>query len=465
MDKEKLWKSILGELEVTISSTYYNTFFPNTHIKNISEERNNIEIGCPNTSSKNVLQNRYKDSIETLIKNRTGTKFNLDFSIENTKSNKHEPKNTPLFQNLNTIKETQEEKFKPADNNKRTGLVKDYTFDNFIMGSNNRLAYTVAKAIAENPGISYNPFLIYSGVGLGKTHLLQAIGNEILKRNSQSRVLYCTGQEFLNDLMDQLQNRRDKGGTIRNFKNKFMNNDVWLIDDVQIIAGRDSTQEEFYFIFNTLYLNKKQIVLSSDRHPSEIAKLQDRISSRFRMGMIADIQMPDVDVRNAILRSKRDQFKIEIDNETIDYIAQNVNTNIRELEGALIQVVTHAKSMRENLNIETARFVLGKSLIKKEEKNIKPTKVIQEVAKFYDVEIREIKGKRRSKEIVLPRQVIMYLLKEINQLPFMNIGEILGGRDHTTIIYGAEKIKKEIENGNFRLKRDVSTIKENILNK
>ena len=175
--------------------------------------------------------------------------------------------------------------------------------------------------------------------------------------------------------------------------------------------------------------------------------------------------MPDVDVRNAILRSKRSQLRIDIDNDTIDYIAQNVITNIRELEGALIQVVTYAKTMGEEPNVETAKFVLGSSIINKEEKNIKPTKVIQEVAKFYEVEIREIKGKRRSKEIVLPRQVIMYLLKEINQLPFMNIGEILGGRDHTTIMYGAEKIKNEIENGNFRLKRDVSTIKENILNK
>ena len=465
MEKEKLWKSILGELEITISATYYNTFFPGTKIEEINNTENTTLIKCPSNTSKEIIGGKFKNRIQELITNRTGKNYNILFDFDKREENNNLEK--PLFKNFNNViieKEKSNTENKVADNSK-SGLVNDYTFENFIIGPNNRLAYTVAKAIADNPGKAYNPFLIYSGVGLGKTHLLQAIGNQIALKRPNLKVLYCTGQEFLNELMDHLQDRRNKGGTIRDFKNKFINNDVWLIDDVQVIAGREATQEEFFFAFNQLYLNKKQIVLSSDRHPSEIAKLQDRISSRFSMGMIADIQMPDVDIRTAILRSKKEQMHLYIDNETIDFIAENISTNIRELEGAFIQVITYANTLGVKANIETARLVLSNSIVTREEKNIRPTKVIQEISKFYGIEIREIKGTRRNKEIVLPRQVAMFLLKEINQLSLMSIGEILGGRDHTTIIHGADKIKKELDNGNFKLKKEISTIKENILDK
>lgn len=468
LEKEKLWKSILEELEISISPTYFNTFFQATKVAAFDEEHNKLLISCPSQASKNILETRFKDFINTLVTEKTGKNYTIVYQAEEILDHKKET-NKPLFQNLNTISReqlaTQEKnEIKPKPEEKLgIGLVKEYTFENFIIGPNNRLAYTVAQAIAENPGIAYNPFLIYSNVGLGKTHLLQAIGNEVVKKGK--KVLYCTGQDFMNELMDALQKRRSGGGTIMEFKRKFTSVDVWLIDDVQVIAGRDSTQEEFYFAFNHLYLNKKQIVLSSDRHPSEIAKLQDRISSRFNMGMIADIQMPDVDIRNAILRNKRDQLKINIDNDTIDYIAQNINTNVRELEGAFLQVITYARTMGQEANIDAAKFVLGNSLIKQEEKNIRPTKVIQEIAKFYNIEIREIKGKRRTKDVVIPRQICMYLLKEINQLTYINIGEILGNRDHTTIMHGAEKIKKEVEEGNFRLRKELSTLKEIIINK
>lgn len=473
MTLQELWKSILSELQLTVSHHHYNMFFSNTEI--ISASNNTMVIGCGSDWSKSEINKKYKNEIQILLQNKTGVMYNIELVLfeslkDNSKNTDSRGKlnNLPLFNNIATKQEAvnyQQQVQAPQQTHQQNfnrGLISDYTFENFVIGPNNRLAYTVAKTIAENPGGTYNPFLIYSNVGLGKTHLIQAIGNEIQKTNPNLKVLYCTGQEFVDELMEQLQTRRSRGGTISDFKKKYTGIDVWLIDDVQIIAGRDTTQEEFYFAFNSLYLNKKQIVLSSDRHPSEIAKLEDRISSRFRMGMIADIQMPDVDIRTAILRTKRDKLSLNIDNNTIDYISQNVETNVRELEGALIQVATYCSVNNLIPNENIAKEVLGNSIIRREEKNIRPTKVIQEVSKFYGIEIREIKGKTRTKNIVLPRQITMYMLKELNQLPLKTIGDILGGRDHTTIMHGTEKISKELENGNLKLKKELSTIKDKI---
>lgn len=475
MEPEKLWRSVLGELELVVSPTYYNTFFPSTKINKIEEER--IEIHCSNNFSKEILQQKYSKDIKSLIKERTGKNFDITFTTTSNKVAVAEPVvfsgDAPLFSpsNSSTVKEEDLQQARHTSTNYQTlepqtqGLVPEYNFSNFIIGPNNRLAYTVAKTVAENPGQSYNPYLVHSGVGLGKTHLLHAIGNEIAKNHPEYKIIYCTGQEFLNDLMDALQNTRTNGGTAREFKNRFTSADVWLIDDVQVIAGREATQEEFYFAFNHLYLNKKQIVISSDRHPSEIKKLHERISSRFNMGMVSDIQKPDVDVRTAILRNKRDDLGVEISNETLDYIADNINSNIRELEGAFTQVVTYAKAMNIPADINAAKQALNDALITKEEKNIKPAKVVREVAQFYNLEIREIKGSRRTKQIVVPRQVTMFLLKEINQLPLVQIGALLGNRDHTTIMYGIEKINSELKNDNFKLKKEISIIKETIMDK
>lgn len=464
MENEKLWKSITGELELYVSPMYFSTFFPGTKITEINDVENKVTIQCPSTISRDTIKSKFGFQIEEIIKNKTGKEYKTIF-VSSLGEESKEKNTLPLFSNytVNSSTNSPDKIFEEGFNKeKNPTLIKEYTFDNFIVGPNNRLAFTVAKAIAENPGGSYNPFLVYSGVGLGKTHLLHAIGNDISKRFPNLKILYCTGQDFLNELMDELQSYRGKGGTLSRFKNKFTSNDVWLIDDVQHIAGKPSTQEEFYFAFNSLYLNKKQIVLSTDRHPSEIAKLQDRISSRFRMGMIADIQNPDVDVRNAILRNKRDSLGASIDNETIDFISSNVSSNIRELEGAFIQVVTYAKAMNIKADIEAVKQALSKTIINNDEKNVKPSTVIAEVAKFFNIDAKEIKGKKRTKNIVTPRHVAMYLLKELNQLTLVDIGAILGGRDHTTIMHGTEKINTQINNGNFKLQRTIATIKENI---
>ncbi len=459
MENDKLWKSVTGELELYLSPMYFSTFFPGTSIIQIDYENREVVVECPNSISRDTIKSKFSQQIEEIIKNKTGVEFKTSYTT--LKNEIIEKQDTlPLFNPVQTTISTSQEETREG---RTKGLIKEYTFDKFIVGPNNRLAYTVAKAIAENPGSSYNPFLIYSNVGLGKTHLLHAIGNEIAKNFPNLKILYCTGQDFLNELMEELQSYRGKGGTLGRFKNKFTSNDVWLIDDVQHIAGKDSTQEEFYFAFNSLYLNKKQIVLSTDRHPSEIPKLQDRISSRFRMGMIADMQSPDVDVRTAILRNKRDQMKVDIDNNTIDFIASNINTNIRELEGAFIQVVTYAMAMGIKADTDAVKQALSKTLISSHEKNVKPTTVISQVAKFYNLEVKELKGKKRTKNLVIPRHVCMYLLKELNQLTLVEIGNILGGRDHTTVMHGTEKIQDEIEKGNFRVQKEIASIKENIL--
>lgn len=457
LQNEQLWKSVIGEMQVSMSPAFYNMFFPKTKIKLIDEDT--IVVNCPGEASKKAIESQYTSQIKDLVKARTGVEYDLVFEVDQNTIQSE----TPLFNmSSGTLQNTQPVAV-TTKQRENTGLIDDYTFENFIVGPNNRLAYTVAKSVADNPGRVYNPFLIYSNVGLGKTHLLQAIGNQIAKEKPELRVLYCTGQDFLNELMEEMQTYRSKGGTLGKFKAKFTSADVWLIDDVQHIAGRDTTQEEFYFAFNTLYLNKKQIVLSTDKHPSEIAKLESRISSRFNMGMIADMQMPDVDVRNAILRNKRAEMGVDIDNETVDFIAQNINTNIRELEGAFLQVVTYAKAENKPADIDIAKTALSRSIVEPFEKNIKPNKVIQEVSKYFSVEIREIKGKKRTKDLVLPRHITMYLLKEITQLPLIDIGQALGGRDHTTVLHGCDKIKLELENENYRLKRQISDIKENIL--
>lgn len=456
LQNEQLWKSVIGEMQISMSPAFYNMFFPKTKIKSVDGDT--VVVTCPGEASKKVIEASYTSQIKDLLKSRTGTEYNLVFETD-LDVPKHDQ--TPLFSTNNTG--VLEQTHIVQQNKINSGLIEDYTFENFIVGPNNRLAHTVAKSVADNPGRVYNPFLIYSDVGLGKTHLLQAIGNQIARKRPELRVLYCTGQDFLNELMEEMQTYRSKGGTLGKFKAKFTSADVWLIDDVQHIAGRDTTQEEFYFAFNNLYLNKKQIVLSTDKHPSEIAKLENRISSRFNMGMIADMQMPDVDVRNAILRNKRSETGVEIDNDTIDFIAQNINTNIRELEGAFLQVVTYAKAENRPANIEIAKAALSRSIVEPSEKNIRPNKIVQEVSKYFGVEIREIKGKKRTKDLVLPRHIAMYLLKEITQLPLIDIGQALGGRDHTTVLHGCGKIKLELENENYRLKRQISDIKENIL--
>ncbi|MCG2686496.1 chromosomal replication initiator protein DnaA [Candidatus Parcubacteria bacterium] len=436
MDNKTLWETALAEFELALSQPIFQTWFTRTRI--LKKEKGIVEIGCPNTHTKERLETRHYRLIKSALDRVTKEDNELTFTIDAQTPALKTPIG-PLFETPKTPGTPSKE----GDPKNAHGLFEQYTFNNFIIGPNNNLAYAVAQAIVATPGKVYNPLFLYSGVGLGKTHLIQAIGNEIIKKHPALKVIYCTGEAFTNELLEEIQRARQKRGTASRFRNKFRKVDVLIIDDVQFIAGRETTQEEFFHTFNALYMAKKQIVLASDKPPSEISKLAPRLSSRFSSGMTADMQPPDVDVRNAILRRKRTEFALEISNEVIDFIAQAVSSNVRDLEGAFTQVITFAQTQNLAPSLELAQKVLGKTKVTATPR-VRSREIIKVIATYFDVTQQELKGPRRLKGIVVPRQIAMYLLRSYTDTPLAGIGEILGGRDHTTVMHGVEKIENQL---------------------
>ncbi len=442
MNNDQLWEATLAELELNLSGGNFKTWFGQTSI--LKNENRLIEIGFPTSYARDRVEQRHYHQVKKVLDRLTKEENELIFSVDTSPKLPEKPFG-PLF----------EEEKGPQ---KGIGLSQNYTFENFVIGNCNNLAHAVALAVVGKPGKAYNPVFFYSGVGLGKTHLLQAIGNEIIKKHRGLSVLYCTGESFTNELLDSIQSGSRK--TTAKFREKFRETDVLLIDDIQFIAGREKTQEEFFNTFNALYMNKKQIILTSDRPPREISKLEDRLSSRFVGGMIADMQAPDMDVRVAILRNKAKNLKVKVPNEVIDTIAEGVETNIRELEGTFNQVLIYAKAQGLELTPETVTKILGDSF-KKRKVVATPKKILKTVGTYYTVKQKDLKGKRRTKEIVRPRQVAMYLLKNLTELPLTQIGDLLGGRDHTTVMHGVGKIEKLLEE-NLQIREQVSVVKEQI---
>lgn len=429
MDNSTLWKTALEQLELEVSRAAFRTWFAETCIN--KREGSVIEIGCPTSYIKNRLERYHQAQIKNTLDKLTNETTNIVFKVASTSPTTRQKQQLgPLFKDESTPTVLDNRKLK------KSGLSPRYTFDNFVVGSNNNLAYAVARNIAENPGKKYNPLFLHSKVGLGKTHLMQAIGNKILKKYPDFKVLYHTSESFANQLIQAIQNR-----TTAPFKRKFRNVDVLLIDDIQFIAGRESTQEEFFHTFNALYMEQKQIVLTSDKPPKEIAKLEKRLSSRFGSGMIADIQFPDIDVRLAILRKKRELLNLKIADEVLALIAEVVSSNVRDLEGALNQVIIMTQTQQEPPTTTLIRNLLGSF---PNEKLPTPEKIITTVCDYYAVLPKDLKGKRRPVRIAHPRQIAMYLMRTIAELPLTEIGNELGGRDHTTIMHGVAKIKELI---------------------
>ncbi len=430
MKKDSLWKTALEQLQIKISPAAYQTWFAKTSLESVN---NNIAtIGCPSTYIKKRLEKKYKPQIKEVLKSLTNTALQLDFVIKNQQKRKDNNNLGPLFQ------EQKKKELKRKEKIKESGLSPQYTFSNFVVGNNNNLAYAVAQSIVQNPGTRYNPFFLYSDVGLGKTHLVQAIGNKILKTHPEREVIYCTSEDFTNQLIQAIQNR-----TTAAFKTKFRSADVLLIDDIQFIAGRETTQEEFFHTFNALYMEQKQIILTSDKPPKEIPDLEDRLSSRFGSGMLADMQFPDFDIRLAILQKKCEDLKLKVSTDVLEYIAEATPSNVRELEGALNRVVTLAETRGVQPTKSLAQKVLGEPPQKKP-----PTadEIIKTVCNYYTLKPKDLKGKRRPVRIARPRQVAMYVMRKETELPLEEIGNQLGGRDHTTVIHGVGKIKELIHN-------------------
>jgi len=450
MSPDLLWTKVLSHLETEISPTFYKAFLAKT--KAVGRNQNVLEIECQSLSAKEQLENKYQSLVKDALQKVSVETITLKLVVGESHHKGTKP--APLLVEIERAKTKSEATFS-------SNLSPGYTFDSFVIGPNNRLAVAVARAITENPGTAYNPFFLYSGVGLGKTHLIQAIGNEIIKNNQNAKVVYLTGESFTNELVEAIQNSKKQYNAVARFREKYRHVDALIIDDVQFIAGRETTQEEFFHTFNALYLNRKQVIVSSDRPPKDIARLEERLSSRFLSGMTADMQAPDLDMRVAIVRQKRDLLKLPLSNEVVDFVAERVVSNVRELEGTLLQVAARAKALNNPaLTINEIANFLGQTALEKT-KHYATSDIIRAVATYYSVKTTDLKGPRRLKEVVWPRQIAMYLLRTMTGTPLITVGQMFGGRDHSTVLHSTDKIEEEIKT-NSKLNQDIVNIKQTL---
>ena len=376
----------------------------------------------------NYISKKYKLPLQVTSREVTG--------MENCDINFILPEDVPKKEEVSPKAQSQDARCEEAHLNPK------YTFDTFVVGSNNKFAQAAALAVAESPGDTYNPLFIYGGAGLGKTHLMHSIAHFIIDHDENSKVLYVTSEEFTNELIETIRNGNNSAMT--KFREKYRNIDVLLVDDIQFIIGKESTQEEFFDTFNTLHGANKQIILSSDRPPIDMDILEDRIRSRFEWGLLADIQSPDYETRIAILRKKQELDGYSVSDDVIEYIASNIKSNIRELEGALNKIIAYANLEKREINIDLAEQVLRDIISPNEKKVITPEFIIDTVADHFDITPSDIVGSKRSSKIVFPRQIAMYLCREMLDAPLTGIGKMMGDRDHTTVMHGIEKIEKEM---------------------
>jgi chromosomal replication initiator protein len=446
MEKEEIWQSVLAQIQLMTSPANFATWFQNTKISSLENGR--VIISVPNSFVKEWLQQKYTKTILKILKNLMPEVKELSYQIEKSGLKIVERK---AVENL----PPNQLRFQEFEIDKKTNLNPRYTFSNFVVGSFNELAYAGAMAVVKNPGQVYNPFFVYGGVGLGKTHLLQAIGNEIVKNFPKKKVRYIPCEKFVSDVILSIKNHQ-----IENLKSSYHNFDVLLIDDIQFLAGKEKTQEEFFYIFNTLYEKNKQIVISSDRPPKAIPALTERLRSRFEGGMIADISLPDFETRLAILRAKSEEREVSFSDEILNYIATNIKKNIRELEGALNILVAYYRVNKKIPDFQIAKQLL-KNLISPPSKVSSIKKIIKTVAEFYEISEKELISNSRKREYVKPRQVAMYLLREELKCSFPFIGRKFGGKDHTTAIHAYNKIVRDLKNDE-NLVEEIKEIKEKI---
>jgi chromosomal replication initiator protein len=434
--QDSLWQSVLGEIELSISRASFVTWFKNTRL--LRHKDNILVIGVPNVFIKQQLERRYNDLItETLAKNGV-TPEKVEYKIYSSISlpKKHE-EDAPVLHTETVTTTSRPATTSTLTHTYRQGLNERYTFDNFIVGSGNELAYAACQAIAQNPGTKYNPLFVYGGVGIGKTHLIQAVGNAVQTNKPGSHVVYVSIEQFVQEFIDAVRFKKNT-----DFAGFYRSADVLIIDDIQFIAGRDKTQEEFFHTFNALHQANKQIIISSDKPPRDIPTLEDRLRSRFEMGMAIDMQTPDFETRCAIVQTKASNHDIVLPPPVVEFLANLIQTNIRELEGALNQLLAFCemRGLEPDLNIATG--LLGAA--KTRPKHISAKQIIERTAKHFQIPLEDILGPKRDKDIVVPRQVAMYILRSELHLSFPKIARELGRKDHTTAIHSVEKIEKEV---------------------
>lgn len=459
-DMHAIWQGILGEVELSLSTPNYSVYWSKT--KPLSYDANEMTFEVPNLFVQKNLQTKYDKMMREMLEKNGLTPATLTYVIPSASKKPRVSRETTQATTFgSTIATANSASISSAGYTPTTSplasrgnLNPRYTFDNFIVGSSNDLAYSASQAVAMNPGVKYNPIYFYGGVGLGKTHLMQAIGNEILKSNPESRVLYVSSETFVNEFLDYIRFKK------KGFSDKYRNVDVLIVDDMQFIANKEKTQEEFFHTFNFLHQNNKQIIISSDKPPKSIPTLTERLRSRFEMGMSIDIQMPDFETRCAIINAKAGLSGVTLNTETVEFLANNIKTNIRELEGALNQLLAYAELHHVEPDVSTAEGLLG-NVRRSRPQHLTSKQIIDKTAKHFQLRVEEICGSQRDKHIVVPRQIAMYLLRSELHLSFPKIAGELGRKDHTTAIHSVEKIEKAIKL-DYMIREQVNSIRERL---
>lgn len=436
------WPRVLDLLKNELTEISYNTWIRT--IEPISANSSTIELGVPTDFNKGILESRYIPLISNAVRQVTSREYNVVVIIPSQETTK---------------KRSESSEQGSPDELYNSILNPKYTFDTFVIGNGNRLAHAASVAVAEAPAQAYNPLFLYGGVGLGKTHLMHAIGHYILSQNPASKVLYVSSEKFTNELINAIKDDRNE-----EFRSKYRNIDVLLIDDIQFIGGKERTQEEFFHTFNALYEASKQIIISSDRPPREINTLEDRLRSRFEWGLTADIQSPDLETRIAILKKKAQLENLFIPNDVLVFIADKVVSNIRELEGALNRVIAYSSLTETELSVDLCAEALKELLSASSARIIDAGHIIESVSRYFDLRPEEFISQKRNRNISYPRQIAMYLCRDIMGISLPKIGDEFGGRDHTTVIHAVQKIEEDIQN-NMETKRTVEELKRNITGK
>jgi chromosomal replication initiator protein len=457
-DVKGLWQSVLGELEMSVTRAHYSTWLRPTYI--ISNESGHVVVGVPHNFNKQWLENKYHNEIKAALARLDSRIHTVEYKVVGKAGagSGHAPATTahPAARRTESPAVTKQTAL-PTAPAPQSNLNPRYTFETFVVGSSNDFAHAACQAVAKSPGTKYNPLFIYGGVGLGKTHLMQAVGNEILRRDSSKRIEYVTIESFTNEFINSISKKKNES-----FVEKYRNVDVLIIDDMQFLAGKEKTQDEFFHTFNALHQTNKQIIISSDKPPKMLTMLEDRLISRFEMGITVDIQPPDLETRSAIIQSKAQSQGLFLPLEVIDFIARHAQSNIRELEGTLTKVLADAEHRGGEVTLPRVQQLLAADAAARPKlKPLSPKMIIERVAAYFDLQPADITGLKRDKEIVVPRQIAMYVMREELGLSFPKIAAAVGGRDHTTAMHSVQKIEKQVE-ADDNLRGDVQSIRERL---
>jgi chromosomal replication initiator protein len=459
MDAKQVWRAALGELQVSLSPANFETWLKDTAL--VAVDDNRFRVAVPNGFAKDWLETRYRSLISQTLARVVGYSVNLDFEVREVTAAERVDAEAPddgVAVAHRPAQGSPQVRLEPGrvggPDGSSVSLNPRYTFRTFIVGSANRLAHAASLSVAERPGHAYNPLFLYGGVGLGKTHLMHAIGNAVINRYPRKRVVYATSERFTNEFITSIQQ-----GRIDDFRARYRRIDLLLIDDIQFIADKERTQEEFFHTFNAIHDEGKQIVLSSDRPPKLITTLEERLRSRFEWGLIADLTAPDLETRIAILRSKAEEQNVAIGSEALEFIARKVASNIRELEGALNRIVASANMQGQPITVELSAAVLSNVLYNPRRRAVNPEKIAHAVSEYYGVDLEALRSQKRERAIVLPRQIAMYLMRAETDVSLLRIGAELGGRDHSTVLHACEKIDREMQE-NEDLRRELAAVRD-----